>query len=381
MVFTLEALRARRGDCLLLHYGPRERPLVALVDGGPAGTYKRALRPRLDELREALGDGGPLELQLVAVSHIDDDHIRGVLDLVRAVAEDRDAGSDPRYEILGLWHNSFEDVVGGPGPEGVPAAVAALGATRARVAAKLSEPARLVAASIPQGRDLRDAARSLALDVNQPFDGVVTAPEKVDWGDGLVLQVVGPDEERLHDLQRAWERDVRRRTPTEATVAAYLDESVYNLSSIVVLARYRRKKMLLTGDARGDDILAGLRAAGLLRRPPLRVDVLKLPHHGSDRNVETDFFRAIVADHYVASGDGSHHNPEIAALRMLSESRDDDDFVLHLTYRDGEKGLGERLRRFEREERRRGRRYEIHYADDEPGGSIVLDLLDPIANP
>ena len=45
--------------------------------------------------------------------------------------------------------------------------------------------------------------------------------------------------------------------------------------------------MLLTGDARGDDVLAGLREAGLLRRSPLHVDVLKLPHHGSDRNVET----------------------------------------------------------------------------------------------
>jgi hypothetical protein len=378
VVFTLEALQAGRGDSLLLHYGPASRPLLAVVDGGPAGTYRRALRPRLEELRRSRAGGGPLELQLLAVSHLDDDHIRGVLDLVRGVAEEDDAGRDPRYDILALWHNTFEDVVGGEGPEGVPTAVETLGARGARVSATLSEPARLVAASIPQGRALRDLARSLGLDGNPPFDGLVAAPEKVDWGDGLELRVLGPDEERLQDLRDAWERDVRRRSPSEAIVAAYLDESVYNLSSIVVLARFRGKTMLLTGDARGDDVLAGLRSAGLLRRGSLHVDVLKLPHHGSDRNVETDFFRRIVADHYVVSGDGSHHNPEVAALRMLSESRDDDDFVLHLTYRDGKHELGAKLRKFEKDERRRGRRYEIRYAEGRPLPSVRIDLLDAI---
>ena len=59
---------------------------------------------------------------------------------------------------------------------------------------------------------------------------------------------------------------MRGRRPSEATVAAYLDRSVFNLSSIVILAEFKRKRMLLTGDARGDDILAGLRSSGLLDR-------------------------------------------------------------------------------------------------------------------
>lgn len=380
MIFTLEALPAKQGDSLLLHYGPPSDPLVAVVDGGPAGVFKRALRPRLDELRETRAGGGTLQLQLVAVSHIDDDHIRGVLDLVRALTQEREDEHEPSFEILALWHNSFEDVVGGEGPAGVPAAVSALARTPSVDSARLSEPARLVAASIAQGRSLRDAANALELDVNRPFDGPVTAPATVDWGDGLELVVVGPDKQRLEDLHEAWERDVKRREPDEATVAAYLDSSVYNLSSIVVLARAEDRAMLLTGDARGDDILAGLGAAGLLERPPLRVDVLKLPHHGSDRNVETDFFRSIVADHYVVSADGKHHNPEIATLQMISESRDDDDFVLHLTHQDGEHGLGEKLRTFEAEERRRGRTYEIRYPEGTTTPSLTIDLLEPLAD-
>jgi glyoxylase-like metal-dependent hydrolase (beta-lactamase superfamily II) len=379
VIFTLEALRADQGDCLLLHYGPRRRPLVAVIDGGPSGVYKRTLRPRLEELRASRSPDAPLQLQLVAVSHIDDDHVRGVLDLVEQLAREEDDDAEQSYEILGLWHNSFEDVVGGTGRAGVPAAVSALGTDAGAHAAGLSEPARLVVASIAQGRRLRDTAAALALDVNNPFDGPVVAPRTVDWGDGLDLTVVGPDRDRLADLQRRWEQDVRGRRPSEATVAAYLDRSVFNLSSIVILAEFKRKRMLLTGDARGDDILAGLRSSGLLDRPPLHVDILKLPHHGSDRNVETEFFRQVVADHYVVSADGTDDNPEIATFEMISGARDDDDFVLHLTHSDGKNALGRRLKSFERKERRSGRRYEIRSpADSEP--SLKIDLLDGVSD-
>jgi hypothetical protein len=206
----------------------------------------------------------------------------------------------------------------------------------------------------------------------------VTSPMKVDWGDGLSFVVVGPAGDRLDDLHEAWERDVRRRPPTEAKVAAYLDGSVYNLSSIVMLAQLKRKRMLLTGDARGDDILDGLRSAGLLKRAPLHVDVLKLPHHGSDRNVETDFFRRIVADHYFVSGDGTHGNPETATLQMISDSREDDDFVVHMTYRDGKQGLGARLGKFREKEKKSGRRYEMRFAEGGSNPSLVIDLLDSL---
>jgi hypothetical protein len=147
----------------------------------------------------------------------------------------------------------------------------------------------------------------------------------------------------------------------------------------VVLAEMSGKKMLLTGDARGDDILEGLQAAGLLDEPPLHVDLLKLPHHGSDRNVETDFFRKVIADHYVVSGDGTDGNPEIAALRMISEARGDDDFVLHLTNRDGKNDLGRKLQKFEAEERARNPGHELRFRETD-ALSLKVDLLAPVTD-
>lgn len=382
MIFTLEALNAGQGDALLLHYGQSDNPLLAVIDGGPSGIYARSLRPRLEQLRAARVPDGTLPLQLVAVSHIDDDHIRGILDLTDGLREAGDSGNLLDYQVLAIWHNSFDDIVGGDGGAGVPAAVETLG-TEGTVAggASVNEPTRLVVASIGQGRKLRDNIAALALDVNDPFGDVVAASPAVDWGDGLSLTVLGPDKRRLDDLHKKWDADVRKRQAAPAEVAAYLDGSVYNLSSIVILAEAGGKRMLLTGDARGDDILAGLANAGLLQEEPFHVDILKLPHHGSDRNVETDFFRKIVADHYVVSGDGTDGNPEIAALKMISEARPqpDDGFTLHLTNRTGKNDIGTRLSEFEAGERSKGRTYGIEFREDS-ALSIRVDLLDPLGD-
>ena len=50
MIFTLEALPAEEGDCLLLHWGTVAKPKIALIDGGPGRVYEDHLRPRLEEI-------------------------------------------------------------------------------------------------------------------------------------------------------------------------------------------------------------------------------------------------------------------------------------------------------------------------------------------
>ena len=93
--------------------------------------------------------------------------------------------------------------------------------------------------------------------------------------------------------------------------------------------------MLLTGDARGDQILAGLELTGLLKpHQSMHVDVLKMPHHGSDRNMDRAFLERVTADHYVFSGNGQHGNPERATLEMLLAARGQTTrYVIHFTYR------------------------------------------------
>lgn len=382
-LLSLEALRARHGDCLLLHYGSTEAPRMMLIDGGPSGVYSDALKPRLEELRHRFGgEDGALPLSLVMVSHIDDDHIQGLLDLTGELIESDERGVAPFVSARTLWHNSFESITAEPGDvlSSLDEAEVQRLSTSAEVPLQLREAAAVVA-SVPQGQRLRDNAGVLGWPLNRPFAELVVAPKKggrrIDLGADASLLVLAPNEERIEALREEWKRKLSSRPESEAAVAAYVDDSVYNLSSIVGLVEAGDQKVLLTGDARGDDILAGLDAAGVTRNGELRVDVLKLPHHGSDRNVERDFFARIPATHYVISGDGRHGNPEVATLEMLCDARPDDAFTIHFTYRDGRDGLGAKLEAFLSRQRGAGRRFEVEFRDEQ-ALSLRINLLDPL---
>nr|MBA3430351.1 MBL fold metallo-hydrolase [Actinomycetota bacterium] len=280
MYFTLEALQAHHGDSLLLHWGSKSDPRLAIIDGGPDPTYRTVLRPRLEALTAARGRA--LAIDLLMISHIDDDHINGVQDLLKDV----DSGKLPSVEIQRLWFNSFDDLAASD--SGFVAASTRNSAATLTRLGRIGARSRPVVTSVKQGRSVATLAARLGLAGNQPFRGLVQAPARrrrtVRIDSHLELTIIGPNQTRLDQLQEDWVATEAGARKSSAALA-YLDDSIANLSSIVVLARSGTKTMLLTGDARGDDILAGLCSAGLLKNR-MKVHLFKLPHHGSDRNVD-----------------------------------------------------------------------------------------------
>ncbi len=343
-MFTLEALQADHGEALLLRFDGATRPRLVLVDGGPGGIWSTSVRPRLDELRSQLPAGAPLSIDLVMVSHMDDDHIRGVLELtdrLKQAVADQEA---PPYRIGELWLNAFsaDDF---PPAEDAALGSAVVASATASVASVGAESAAIVA-SIPQAEDLANAATVLDIPVNQAFDSgramaTPSGPVDVDLGDGLTLSVIGPNEGRIEALRKKWaayEKARRERAEMEVVASAALsvDRSVYNLSSIVALAQKGGRTILLTGDARGDDIVAFLEDGKLLKNGAIHVDVLKMPHHGSIRNVmkPPELLGRLTADHYVFSANGKFGNPDVATLELLTAARGSDEYTIHLTNTD-----------------------------------------------
>lgn len=381
MPFALEALEAKHGDALLLHYGSETDPQLIVIDGGPAGAYARALQPRLDQLKQERSPDEPLPIRMVMVSHLDDDHINGVLQLISKLADLKEQDKPLPYEITTLWHNSFDDLLGNEADELVASlrsAVKAASTASFPASLPVRRDTALVLASVKQGRQLRDAARRLGSGVNDGFGNLVMVPagkksRVFDAGNGLKLTVIGPDEERVQALQKEWDEQIQQAGLARAADLA--DNSAFNLSSITVLAKFRNKSMLLTGDARGDYVLAGLRRARLLKRGKLHVDLLKIPHHGSDNNVDTSFFRVVTADHYVVSGDGGDGNPEVATFKMISEARGQDEFTIHLTHGTLPKDpKPAKLLDFFQREKEAGKRYKTAVRAEGSLG-ITVDLL------
>ncbi|HEY3443094.1 MAG TPA: hypothetical protein VGK29_20210 [Paludibaculum sp.] len=343
MIFSLEALQAQKGDCLVLSWGKSASEVRHIViDGGPDGIWEGSLSKRLAQLRKshAVPKGEALTIEMVMVSHIDDDHINGVLGLFTAL---EDAQPAVPYRIGTLWFNSFDDIVGN-GPQELKSKLASLsaGVAAGKVAsAAFSSGERgrhsaAILASVGQGRDLRSKALGLKILVNAGFKGLVmtqTKPVTVPLADDLKLHVISPSLKRLTALNDEWEKDVAKH-PSDAKVAAFTDNSVANLSSIVVVAEFGGKTMLLTGDARGDDILAGLTSAGFINNPKkgkVHFDVLKMPHHGSNRDMTLDFLQRITADHYVISANGENTNPDADTIEWIAEARQGDSYLIHLT--------------------------------------------------
>lgn len=348
MRFGLEVLRARKGDCLIVHFGGDDHPRQMLVDGGPSGVYEPQLRPRLEHLRSerAQDEQDALAIDVLMVSHVDDDHIRGILELARELRHQKESKQPLLFKIRSLLHNSFDDLLGTTPTEleaSVRFGTAALDGT-IDVASVDDLDVAGVLASIPQGHKLREDAQFLGWKVNREFNGKLAVADSsgniVRLDGGLELAMVGPLQPELAALQEAHDKWLKERAKAKATraesaLAAFVDKSIPNLSSLVVLARSSQRTMLLTGDARGDKILKGLQVTGLMgpsADATFHVDILKVPHHGSANNMEAAFFRRVTADHYVFSGNGEHGNPDRETLEMLFEARGNDAFELHFTY-------------------------------------------------
>jgi hypothetical protein len=338
-IFTLEPLKAQFGDCLILHYGAAEAPSTILIDGGP-GTAYGALKDRLTTLA-AKRPGGPFQIDLLMVSHIDDDHVGGLLKFTEAW---RNAKTDHRqwpWPVAQLWHNTFERIAGGDLTQVQPSIMASFGVEDLTELADLdpddhdTEAAYKVLASVGHGAQLSDDAEFLEIPQNTGFTGLVVPPgdrKPVKFGDKLHLHVVGPLPAQIKKLQVKFAKDLPK--STEKALAAYSDDSIPNLSSIVVLARYGTRTILLTGDARGDYVLQGLKEQNLLDPTGhLHVDILKMQHHGSCRNTAEEFFASVIADHYIASADGTYENPDRPTFEMLAAARPATDrYTIHLTY-------------------------------------------------
>jgi hypothetical protein len=352
MIFSLDVRRARKGDCLLLHFGSADTPGLVMIDGGPKAVYAPHLRPRLMEIREARGleDHQPLPVDVLLVSHVDDDHIQGILDFTRELQET--VGS-PFVRVSSFWHNSFDAIIGKDPAELKAGVTAQFGS--ASLEGDLPDDATIegadeedpevarstlkVLASIAQGFRLRLDAEALEMPLNPQVDGklIMASNKPLAVESGLTFTVAGPMQPELLKLQKKhdeWLKELKAagKKPEDA-LSAFVDKSVPNLSSLVVLAQAGGKTMLLTGDARGDKILDGLEAIGAIEAGgTLHVNLLKVPHHGSSNNVARVFFERITADHYVFSGNGEHGNPEREALEMLLDARGTQPFRLHLTY-------------------------------------------------
>jgi beta-lactamase superfamily II metal-dependent hydrolase len=377
-MIVFEALEAKHGDSLLLRYQQDGEDRLWVIDGGPRGVLKKSLAPRLAELR---GEAETLRVDLAMVSHIDDDHIAGMVQMTNELVRAKDAGKPLALDIQQFWHNGFKEIVGGGDLSGIKGAAAEASMASAaddlkQIAAKFGitdTAGQLVLASVGQGVELVANIESLEIPLNESFDRRIEAPQTREFA-GTKILFLGPLKNRLDALKQEWANattsgDIMRLV---GLFADKLDESIPNLSSISMLVEIGNRKLLLTGDARGDDMVDGWKAAGRDPDTPFPVDILKMPHHASDRNLTEKFLQLFPADHYVISADGRHDNPDLKTITGMAQVLGNRAYTVHITNRNA--AMKAALDALEAERTKPGRKFKVRFRDpDALSVQIALD--------
>jgi hypothetical protein len=167
----------------------------------------------------------------------------------------------------------------------------------------------------------------------------------------LKLTIVGPGKKELDDLRAGWKNwlDANEGQVTKIRaqmkkkidefsanaldgspfdlhewngIPAYKNVTTPNVASLMLMVEEDGKRILLTGDAQQNYVVTGLEKTGFLAtNAGMHLDVLKVQHHGSENNVDTEFCRRVSADHYVFCGNGTSGNPEPEVVKLVFDSR------------------------------------------------------------
>jgi hypothetical protein len=311
-MLRIDMLPARQGDAIWIEYGSREQPWRLLVDGGPPHAGQE-LKRRILALPE-----GERHFELLVVTHIDTDHIGGVLEIL----QDDDLG----VTFTDIWFNGWRHL---------PGALEALGPVEGE---KLSA----LLSARPWNKAFAGEAVCL------PDEG---APPLVELTGGLTIRVLGPRKAELAALLPVWEKVViaaglkpgQPSAPTErelgglealgsaglpdvdrlAAARFFADTAPANGSSVVLLVSYQDDLVLVCGDAFPGVVREGIeRVLATGEHSRLALSALKVPHHGSRRNLNMEMLEILESPVFLFSSNGErtdHPNAEAVARVITTQ--------------------------------------------------------------
>jgi beta-lactamase superfamily II metal-dependent hydrolase len=331
----IELLPALNGDCILVEYLPNH---FILIDGGYVDTYKHYLLPRLKEIA---AQGGKLDL--LVVTHIDSDHISGI---VKLLEEEK-----LPIPIESIWYNGYRHVQSN---------VKVTNDTEMFVhksicKESLKEENKPISAK--QGCTLSALIMQKGLAWNMPVDGgVMKAPLSIPVGDAII-HILSPNDSNIDDLNAFWKkRLIKDGLLSKAHSNEYWDDafefslsqekqgfhfhekkisksydllkiageqyvpdtSATNGSSISFVLEVEGKRVLFMGDSHSETIEESLAMLYGKENKPYRFDAVKVSHHGSYNNNSPKLFSMIACDKWLISTNGDTYNhPDMPTLAYI----------------------------------------------------------------
>lgn len=311
MGISFEFFEAGCGDSILVSTSEGTH---ILIDGGEEGTYR-------DAIEDSLYNKDIHKLDLVVLTHIDNDHICGLIEMMES--------EEGRNTIQEVWFNSSEGM---------------------RVSNNTTDEV-----GFSEGDSFEDLIHEYEIQHRKDiyFTQSCSRESRIyNIGSDIKLILLSPQKEDLDKLQIKWDifreslsQDVAGKSPFDyrdidevytafqeevlskkdktKTLATATSTSLANRTSIAFILEYRDKQFLFLGDADIKVINQSLIDLGFNE---LNVEFVKLSHHGSKKNINREFLDIVKTDTFVILTDGTRHNhpdKETLSLILRHESRAD----------------------------------------------------------
>lgn len=321
-MFRIHMLPAQDGDCFLVETG--SRPHRILIDGG-----RRDTAAEIESLLDAL-DPAERRIDLMVLTHIDEDHVAGLVKLLASPA---------RLSVGEVWFNGLDHARRADGqrfklrvqPEPAPA---------------VAEREELAMLGVRSARDFVNALAVRRCSWNALLtDGVAwvepTVPlPSVPLPEGGRITLLGPPRTKLAAFANSWKGAFERLLESEAQEATMLsgrehqlppprpdeifrlalnedapDTSKVNGTSIVLVIEFGGRRALFAADAHPGDVAVALGRFGGEGR--VRFDAVKVAHHGSARNNTSELIDRLDSPLWLISTNGAHDHPNREAIARI----------------------------------------------------------------
>ncbi|MEM6717673.1 MAG: MBL fold metallo-hydrolase [Bacteroidota bacterium] len=314
MSISVKFLEAYNGDSILISFqGDDGKTKNILIDGGTRHTYVKKRRSGDLKREVELIQKKNEKIDLLVLTHIDDDHIGGILELFKDQKLDKTI-------IKNLWFNSGRLIA-------------------EYLDSSINDQDRNISigiyntleTSFQQAIDLETLLQNLNC-----WDRTIKKRIVVEPIDNCKLTIISPSKRTLKKLHNNWKTkkpESLKNSPSQTDYHIPLinlmseedtykkDSSIPNGSSISFILEYKNRKLLFLGDAHPNVIVESLQELGYTKNKKLRLDLLKVSHHGSKKNTSKKLLELIDCDVFVISTNALKHGlPDKLTLARIIKS-------------------------------------------------------------
>lgn len=319
MSATLKVLKARHGDAFIFECVKDEGSFCMVVDSGPRLGSKDIV-PLIKELPQ---------IDLLVLTHYDEDHIMGFIDYFKQYPEDA-------LKIKEYWCNC---------------------------ASQIEVDSRTTISAYDNAKSFADCLRAILKD-HQDVKWIELIKAGHEYHNGFVeIEVVAPSEQALTLNRNSYIAEqypaISYQTMKDDFIVPLKDladrdtpssSQNVNNASIAFILRSEGKSYLMLGDVKANDVYNYLIGKGYNVENPLIVDYVKVPHHGSKFNISNDLLDVVKCNRYIistngGSGNAFHPDRETLAKILYHPKRDLTEYV-HLYFNYTLEEIGKRVSLF-----------------------------------